>query len=584
MSVNKYDSTTGQLTTLASGQRMWVGTKNAHSNAIADNTMPNNCMVCITDDYAEDQSKDPQCEKVNRPAVKMIAHRGWWGTQSDETLIPENSYESLRECANRNFFGVEMDIQKASDGTFWVSHNNNLSSTTSVTTSISDMTETQLKEVKLTDSVCGLPKLDEFLIACRKYNIVPVIELKTETIGVDDIQAILNILSKTGVNNNCFVMSYGSELIKKVHDINNRIPIQLITNSLSRTIIDNAFLNIADTVGFDVNYSAVTAELATYIHEKNSYIIGWTVSGQDQLNDATNKGCDFVETENTINPAILEMRNTSALKINTFPSWSKIEDVHGNIPTDSFTYGTHTASENKPAWVIRPDFTIQGYTVDADTGETLNPSRAYTSVLFKLPENAIAVQTTLDVTTYKWILMCLDGEGRLCNNNPWATTAIHSIYNTVTDNPPVYGYLYVMRVDAQPLTEEDIATIKVAKYTILTRYNGQGTGLLPAYYVRNGKRVDVYFHNACALSNISQGATICSGLPRPATNSVNGDGNYCSVILLPNPGFSGYIAAYLNYSGDVIIDWTTVAAISSETAPWLRGSFSYEAADYWWTN
>lgn len=52
MSVNKRDSTTGELVTLASGTRMWVGTKSAHDIAVANGTMPNNVMVCITDDGA----------------------------------------------------------------------------------------------------------------------------------------------------------------------------------------------------------------------------------------------------------------------------------------------------------------------------------------------------------------------------------------------------------------------------------------------------------------------------------------------------------------------------------------------------
>ena len=51
MSVNRYDATQGELVTLANGTRMWVGTQSAHDIAVANHTMPNNCMVCITDDY-----------------------------------------------------------------------------------------------------------------------------------------------------------------------------------------------------------------------------------------------------------------------------------------------------------------------------------------------------------------------------------------------------------------------------------------------------------------------------------------------------------------------------------------------------
>lgn len=50
MSVNKYDSTTGILTTLVSGERIWIGTKAQHEAAVRAGTMPSNCLVSITDD------------------------------------------------------------------------------------------------------------------------------------------------------------------------------------------------------------------------------------------------------------------------------------------------------------------------------------------------------------------------------------------------------------------------------------------------------------------------------------------------------------------------------------------------------
>lgn len=56
MSVNKVNKTTGELVTLANGTRMWIGTKTAHDLAVQQGTMPNNCMVCITDDAAGEEA------------------------------------------------------------------------------------------------------------------------------------------------------------------------------------------------------------------------------------------------------------------------------------------------------------------------------------------------------------------------------------------------------------------------------------------------------------------------------------------------------------------------------------------------
>lgn len=59
MSVNKVDKTTGELVTLANGTRMWIGTQSAHDAAVLAGTMPNNCMVCITDDFPESGAINP---------------------------------------------------------------------------------------------------------------------------------------------------------------------------------------------------------------------------------------------------------------------------------------------------------------------------------------------------------------------------------------------------------------------------------------------------------------------------------------------------------------------------------------------
>ena len=50
MSINKYNSQTGDLVNLASGSRMWIGSKQAHDNAKQAGTLPNNCLIAITDD------------------------------------------------------------------------------------------------------------------------------------------------------------------------------------------------------------------------------------------------------------------------------------------------------------------------------------------------------------------------------------------------------------------------------------------------------------------------------------------------------------------------------------------------------
>ena len=82
MSVNRYDSTTGQLVTLAGGQRLWVGTKSAHDAAVSAGTMPNNCLVAITDDeeeynhYSTDEKKTGEYWIDGKPIYRKVVDFG----------------------------------------------------------------------------------------------------------------------------------------------------------------------------------------------------------------------------------------------------------------------------------------------------------------------------------------------------------------------------------------------------------------------------------------------------------------------------------------------------------------------------
>ena len=65
MSTNAVNKTTGELITLANGTRMWIGTKTAHDLAVQQGTMPNNCMVCITDDAAGEEAWEYSTSETN---------------------------------------------------------------------------------------------------------------------------------------------------------------------------------------------------------------------------------------------------------------------------------------------------------------------------------------------------------------------------------------------------------------------------------------------------------------------------------------------------------------------------------------
>lgn len=63
MSVNRYDSNSGTLTALASGERTWIGTRAQYDAQKTAGTLPNSCLIVITDD--EEQTEAHQISYDN---------------------------------------------------------------------------------------------------------------------------------------------------------------------------------------------------------------------------------------------------------------------------------------------------------------------------------------------------------------------------------------------------------------------------------------------------------------------------------------------------------------------------------------
>lgn len=104
MSLNKYDPLTGTLTTLANGQRIWLGTKAAHDAAEAAGTLPTNCLIAITDDgdvsgvvdAVENGNMDPVTSNAVAKAIpKVVQKIGNFTTNSSGYLfLPKGTFSA----------------------------------------------------------------------------------------------------------------------------------------------------------------------------------------------------------------------------------------------------------------------------------------------------------------------------------------------------------------------------------------------------------------------------------------------------------------------------------------------------------
>lgn len=118
-------------------------------------------------------------------SFRLQAHRGL------SHRYPENSIPAFREAGKVDiFWGMETDVQMTSDGVLVCMHDNTLDRTTNATGKVSDYTWRELSKFRI-DGGTGwnsryagklrIPTFAQYLKICKKYNLVPYVELKLLT-------------------------------------------------------------------------------------------------------------------------------------------------------------------------------------------------------------------------------------------------------------------------------------------------------------------------------------------------------------------------------------------------------------------
>ena len=93
--------------------------------------------------------------KHNEETPLIIAHRGYSGN------FAENSIEAFEQALKYPVHGVELDIQRSSDGHYFIIHDDNLFSKESGPVPIANLTSKQIKKLRSKNNT--LPLLEEFL-------------------------------------------------------------------------------------------------------------------------------------------------------------------------------------------------------------------------------------------------------------------------------------------------------------------------------------------------------------------------------------------------------------------------------------
>ena len=462
---------------------------------------------------AEEVAVQASCKNtIKNNSVRMIAHRGY------SSVAPENSDLAFRMAGDAGFYGAECDVQKSSDGTFVIMHDTSLTRTTSGTGTVASHTLSELRgyiigggsdtsvrdklvshlnnygglvystsqnawvsagtaRTDLRQWIQGVPTLEEYLNICKRFNIVPVIELKTD-LSVEDIPAFNAILNKWSFEGKqCVVISFGLTMLEKLRELNKSIMIQPLVD-LTIANIDYCAEKFGPNCGIDAPYAQATQELIDYAHQKGVEVNLWTCDDNNTCQRLAMMGADYITTNSVVNPY---ENTTSKPKIKTFR-----QDVESTLEQLSAAanrnkrrkikpdvrFGAHEVGCSAPGYpAVQKQLSVTygyynnayrkyySYEYEAFTPDFMK-MRAIDKNIYYTTAKKLKVESTV-FNTYNITVVGFTSDGNLVCDQGWLNPGSPTYTSLICSLPKdcVYFYLYFKRSDNATLTDADITAI-----------------------------------------------------------------------------------------------------------------------------
>lgn len=212
---------------------------------------------------------------------RIIAHRGAIEHEPENTLL---SFQKAIELGARL---VEFDVRLSLDKELVIMHDKTVDRTTNGTGVVGEMTLSQLKKLNAGKGQ-KIPTFEEAL-EFMKGKAKPVIELKQ----TNTEEPVLNLLSKYGLMDDAFIVSFNKNILKQIRSFDKNIKTCLI-KILPINIVRDSKECGANAVAIN-NYLANRFFINT-AHRNGLFIFAWTENNGDRCKKLASIGLDGVVT------------------------------------------------------------------------------------------------------------------------------------------------------------------------------------------------------------------------------------------------------------------------------------------------
>ncbi len=204
----------------------------------------------------------------------------------------ENTIKAFKEAAKLPFYGIETDIHLTKDKRI-ITHHDDYFSINDEKVFIKDHDYKTLNKLFKNKHHEKLPLLKEYLLICKKYHKVPVIEIKP-LFNQNEINLLIDEIQKYFNINKVIIISFHLNNLIYIYQHNKDIKCQFL---ISKDKDPNIEIALKYNFDFDIYYKALTNDLSIKLKKANRLINCWTLNDSDLVLKVINLGADYITTD-----------------------------------------------------------------------------------------------------------------------------------------------------------------------------------------------------------------------------------------------------------------------------------------------
>jgi len=216
--------------------------------------------------------------------ILILGHRGY------RKKFPENTILAFTKAFEFGADGIECDIQKSSDGVYFVFHDADFDRMTGISGNINSFSADRIRSMKI-DGKENIPDIDTFfdmLPAAKFINI----ELKEETIILDDCYVLINKLNAKKINCEILISSFKHSLLPPFKSAGYKIGMLYEVEDLEKSVLNriiDLFLHRPWSVNLDADMFTKPKSFLFKLFILAAKLlrikfIFWTVNTEEQFN------------------------------------------------------------------------------------------------------------------------------------------------------------------------------------------------------------------------------------------------------------------------------------------------------------